>query len=411
MAASSRLAPLNPQKLWLVMTISGMLLLVMATVGGIFIGLRQNQSIVQSENKMMLRRNGELLTHQNIRTFVESLGFDERHYRIQIQSALDPDHRTLEFGKLNIGNLTQCSTEFYFQYQVELCRPLPISWPTIAGVFAVLLAIIGAVSLLVRKLGLEIVASFQKLFSIAKIQAPVKMNFNEAWNAAFSMAESFNEFQLKLVEAEKSRAVLELSRQVAHDIRSPLTALNFLAASLDDVAPEKKNLVRSAIKRIEDIANDLLEKSRQKASLQNTNVKDCVAQVIQEKRLEFHNRKDLTIEFVDQAAEILVSLSNSELARILSNLVNNSIEAKGTVLKFELVLHPDHIELSLTDNGVGIAPEFLSRIGEANFTLGKNGNGLGVFHAKSTLESAGGKLQIESIRGKSTIVKLILPKA
>ncbi len=402
MATSSRLKNLNPQKLWLVMTISGVLLLVLATVGGIFLGLKQNQSLVQSENKMILRRNGELLLHQNIRTFVESLGFDEREYRLSIESELD--HQRVNFGKLDRTNLIQCSTEIYFQYEVELCRPPPLSWLAISVIFAVFLFLIGIVALIVRRLGIEIVTSFQDLFRVAKINAPSEMNFNLAWTTAFSMAHNFSESQKKLILAEKDRAIIDLSRQVAHDIRSPLTALNFLAASLDEVSQEKRALAKQAIGRIGDIANNLLQKS--KTSTVHTNIRILIEQVIAQKNLEFQNR--IQISFKCESDEMWTQINAGTLGRIVSNLINNSLEAEARNIKITLWNAGSNTEITILDDGRGIPTEIISKLGHSHFSTKTTGNGLGMIHAKSEIENSGGSFSISSQLGKGTDIKIIL---
>ena len=366
MAPSPRLKILNPQRLWMLMTISGLTLLTIATASGIYLALKQNQQLVENENKMILRRNGELLINQNTRGFVETLGLDERDYLLTIESEID--HKEAKFGKLAKSQLTQCSTDYYFQFRVELCRPPPISWLNILSIFAAFLALIAVVAALVRRLGVEIVNSFQELFRAAKIKAPAEMNFTQAWSTAFSMAQNFKDFQTQLLEAEKNRAIVDLSRQVAHDIRSPLTALNFLVASLDDINQEKKDFAKLAIRRIEGIADELLIKSKHELPLPPINLVKVIEDLLREKKLE-HDSK--SIEFHCQLSEAPSNLSEIEFARVISNLINNSIEAQSTLVKITLREIQNQFEINIEDNGAGIAPEILSRVGEVNFTSRK----------------------------------------
>ena len=404
MAPSPRLKSLNPQRLWMLMTISGLALLLVATASGIYLALKQNQQLVENENRMMLRRNGELLINQNIRGFVETLGLDERDYLLTIESELD--HKENKFGKLAKSQLSQCSTDYYFQFRVELCRPPPISWPTILSIFVAFLALIAIVAALVRRLGVEIVNSFQDLFRAAKIKAPAEMNFTQAWSTAFSMAQNFKDFQTQLLEAEKNRAIVDLSRQVAHDIRSPLTALNFLVASLDDIHQEKKDFAKLAIRRIEGIADELLKKSKYELPRPPIDLVKVIGDLLQEKKLEY---KDRALEFHCQLAEAHSDLSEIEFQRLLSNLINNSIEAQSTLVKVTLREIQNQFELIIEDNGAGIAPEILKRVGEANFTSRESGNGLGVHHAKNYIESVGGTLQIKSTQEKGTQITILIP--
>ena len=80
-------------------------------------------------------------------------------------------------------------------------------------------------------------------------------NFNQ-------MAHSLVRFRREQVELEKASALGEMARQVAHDIRSPLSALNTVVGSLESLPEERRQLIRGAAQRINDIANSLLQHGR-----------------------------------------------------------------------------------------------------------------------------------------------------
>lgn len=252
----------------------------------------------------------------------------------------------------------------------------------------------------------------------------------EAMKAEIQM----KDLKTKLVFTE---AVGAVAQQVAHDIRSPLSALNMVSSSLIDVSEEKRLLIRNAIQRINDIANDLLAKGKQAADqldlkssfgpspesnlAQNQEVillPALVDSLVSEKRIQYRDQINVQIQsdFKDSFGAFVIG-NGKELMRLLSNLINNSVEAftdkKGEVT-VSIRLYKDRVHLSIRDNGRGIPPEVLLKLGEAGVTHGKegfgSGNGLGVYHAKKTIESAGGRLEINSQVEMGTMIEIHLPR-
>ena len=245
--------------------------------------------------------------------------------------------------------------------------------------------------------------------------------------AYYEQRRMLREYNLSLESAiNKSKA--DMAAQVAHDIRSPLVALD---AALKDTAelPEKKRImVRHAVNRIRDIANNLLEKNRQqgKAVSGATTVigepqevrllSSLIDPVITEKRLQFESRPGVSIDFelTPESYGLFAKIQPVEFRRMVSNLVNNAVEVLGEKgrVKIGLVHAGSSVVLTVTDNGKGIPPEILAKLGQKGETHGKaGGSGLGLYHARTTVEGWGGSLNIASELGKGTTVTIKLPKA
>jgi len=252
---------------------------------------------------------------------------------------------------------------------------------------------------------------------------------------AATLAKSINRFlagmwkaQDKLIGIERKIATAEIASQVSHDIRSPLSALNMIVGTLQGLPEDKRHIIRSATQRINDIANQLLQKSK------NPNDKvtsaDFVKQshatmlvsvldsVISEKRVQYREKMDVQIRGdLDQGYGLFASIDASELARTLSNLINNSVEALNGPGLITVQLKSDHefALITIQDNGKGIPAEVLTKLGERGITHGKegsqSGSGLGVSHAQKAVEDAGGQFRIESTLGAGTKVTLAFPKA
>lgn len=213
-------------------------------------------------------------------------------------------------------------------------------------------------------------------------------------------------------------ALSRISAQVAHDIRSPLAALDSALKDVSQLPEEKKRLIQSAACRIKDIADDLLDRNR--AGRPETPEPCLLSEVIEpiaaEKRLQFRGRGNVAIEVsIDpSAAGLRVMAVWTDLSRVLSNLMNNGAEAleRGGTVSVGLSRDGDFALVTVKDDGKGIAPEALSGLGRRGHSVGKEGGcGLGLYHARTTAESCGGSLAIASEQGKGTVVSLRLPLA
>lgn len=218
---------------------------------------------------------------------------------------------------------------------------------------------------------------------------------------------------------EKQKAEYRVSRQIAHDIRSPLAALDMAIKSMGDDNSEIHGIINSAVDRIHNLANNLLKnKSIQKVdTIEHFQVAKVLKNIVSEKKVEYMNRNDIKINFKigPGGYDSFTNIDQFELSRIVSNLINNSIEALNKdKIQIEIILtshSATSVDLLIIDDGVGIKEENLNKIFRKDVSIGKqNGNGLGLFHAKEVLKNANGKIYIESTFGEGTKVHLVLPK-
>lgn len=242
------------------------------------------------------------------------------------------------------------------------------------------------------------------------------------------MLERLHAGQTELAEAEKQKALVELAKQVAHDIRSPLAALDSVVGRSAKVPEEDRVLIRSAVNRIKDIANDLLEKNRRgkagTGSADGGRVPDespsvqllssLVEPLITEKRMQFRSKIGVGIhsQIDAQSYGLFALVPPADFKRVVSNLVNNAVEAlgqKGTVL-VRLSADDRRVRLEIRDTGKGIPAEVLATLGRRDESFGKaGGSGLGLSHARAAAEAWGGALELQSEVGKGTTATLVLP--
>lgn len=242
------------------------------------------------------------------------------------------------------------------------------------------------------------------------------------------LLESLEGAQKERVAAEKARTLGALASQVAHDIRSPLAALDIAVVSIEAEVPEDTRLMlRSAVGRIRDIANDLLQEHRRAFTSQAQIAASpetpavqllsiLVEEVVSEKRLQHSSRMGVEVEapLGKDTYGCFAEVLGSEFKRAVSNLIDNAVEALPGAGKVTLRLARagSQVVLTVSDNGKGIPEAVLARLGERGFTHGKaGGSGLGLHQARSTVERWGGTLSIRSSVGEGTTVEVKLPAA
>ena len=239
------------------------------------------------------------------------------------------------------------------------------------------------------------------------------------WSYRRELMSRLHEQKLE-AELALSKEISEISRQVAHDIRGPLTALTTLSQLSHEMSSEKKELFDHAVSRIKAIAEDLLSRSRktQAASAKAVVTPHQDLSSLLESLLKEYRFSNPQVSFTwhkhIHSAAVPVALDSVKLQRVISNLLNNALEAlpeQEASINMTLMERQDHWLLQIMDNGCGIPEEVLPQLTQEGVSYGKeNGNGLGLYDAKKALAAVGGGLQIRSRVGVGTQVILSIPK-
>ncbi|MBA2657119.1 MAG: hypothetical protein H0U70_09075 [Tatlockia sp.] len=234
------------------------------------------------------------------------------------------------------------------------------------------------------------------------------------------------------VREEKNRMkkqLGEVAQQTAHDIRSPLAALTMTLDVVSDVLPEKIRLMmRNSVNRIRDITNNLMDGAKSASNLNESRppknaseersiylLSSLIESLITEKRMQFRTKIDVEIEasLGTDSYGIFAKVNLAEFKRVLSNLINNAAEAVNDFgnVGVNLLREDNKAVILVTDNGTGISPEILKKLGQRGETYAKTGgSGLGLYHARTTFESWGGSSQIISTLGIGTTLRLEIPQ-
>ncbi len=206
-----------------------------------------------------------------------------------------------------------------------------------------------------------------------------------------------------------------VAKSVAHDIRSPLSALNMLLAVSSEMPEAHKDLMRASVARINKIADDLLLRSKGSPSAESIDSKrsesisDLLVDMINEKKLEMSSRSDLVIELEssEKARDVRALVDSSSLARVVSNVLNNAVEAEAKRITMKLDCPDEELILSVQDNGKGIPKPVLERLSKESFSFGKDGgHGLGLSSLKTFASDNDAKFNLTSEFGVGTRIEL-----
>ena len=226
-------------------------------------------------------------------------------------------------------------------------------------------------------------------------------------------------------KAEEERIIFErsverqiIAEKVAHDIRSPLTSLEFIVKNISPNLAEKERITANqALERISDILRTLGgKKATEDQSYVGLEIIDpLVERIISEKRLEFKTNNNIEMRLYNNIPYgTFVQISKAEFYRTMSNLINNSAEAgipdKKLIIDIILSQLNGECLITIKDNGKGIPKDALSRVFQHGVSLGKDtGSGIGLTSAKETIEKYKGSLSLSSEEGMGTIVTIKLP--
>jgi signal transduction histidine kinase len=217
----------------------------------------------------------------------------------------------------------------------------------------------------------------------------------------------------------------EEAADLAHDIRSPLAALDSAMEDVGGIPERKRVMIRTSLNRIRDIANNLLDRHRAQRPTEARVtgaergvflLSDVIDSLVSEKREEFRSRQgiELYAKLDVDSYGLFAIIEPSAFKRTLSNLINNGVEALGRTghVSVSLSSSVEGIAVRVQDNGKGIPRELIPRLGQIGETHDKAaGTGRGLHQARIAIESLDGRLAIDSEVGIGTTVTIRLPAA
>lgn len=224
-----------------------------------------------------------------------------------------------------------------------------------------------------------------------------------------------------LAHVERDNAWREMAKQVAHEIKNPLTpmklSLQHLQRTLlqrpEQAAELTERMCETLMNQIENLHEIADEFSNFGSLPQSENKRIRLNDVVEQIHDLFRNREDMDIHLIEPIDDLGVYADKNQLIRVLNNIVKNSIQAipenKKGYIELRLWKEENKAIISVRDNGVGISDEQKDKIFKPSFTTKSSGSGLGLAIAANMIDSMGGTIYFESAPHRGTEFFIELP--
>jgi signal transduction histidine kinase len=256
----------------------------------------------------------------------------------------------------------------------------------------------------------------------ARILATSSDEFRRLVEAFNRMAADLQRQRVELERSHRLAAWADMARQVAHDIKNPLTPIQLNAEHLQRVHDDRGaplgpildecvtnvlnqvRLLRQIASEFSSFATSPTVKPRPQA------LHLVIAEVVEAYRTGLKGQVVISVEVPATLPPVLVD--KAVLARALTNVIENALHAMprgGSLQLSARAIDADRVELAIEDTGMGMDATALERIFEPYFSTRASGTGLGLTIAKRNVELNGGTISVESRRDQGTTVRITLP--
>jgi nitrogen fixation/metabolism regulation signal transduction histidine kinase len=258
-----------------------------------------------------------------------------------------------------------------------------------------------------------------------------KVNEEITWNRRDEIGELVDEYNKMVRKLDVSAALLarseregawrEMARQVAHEIKNPLTPmklnLQYLQMAIDTNSPNVKDISVYVAKILVEQIDHLSQIATDFAQFANigrtkNQVFDLNESVTHVSSLYSANEK-LQITITLQAEKFMIKADKTQVNRLLTNLIQNAIQSVPENRIAEIRISTKEVDgkvlLSVRDNGTGIPESMTAKIFTPNFTTKTSGTGLGLAMCKGIVEKLDGRIWFETKENEFTEFFVELP--
>lgn len=235
-----------------------------------------------------------------------------------------------------------------------------------------------------------------------------------------AMVGKLEDSKVRIIKLQREGAWREMARQVAHDIKNPLTTMKLSMQQLERVSnnPEQAAAyLRKAITRLIEQIDSLAQIASEFSMFANLDIRqksDMVLNEVVESVFDLFSEQkqvDLSLQLPTEQFHILGD--KNHLIRVFNNLVINAIQAipsdrKGQI-KVSLAKKGGEAIVTISDNGGGIPPEIKQRVFEPNFTTKTSGSGLGLAICRKIIEAHDGTIDFDTRDNEGTDFFVVLP--
>ena len=248
---------------------------------------------------------------------------------------------------------------------------------------------------------------------------PGNQEINALILAYNNMVDTLEESVQKLAQSEREHAWREMAKQVAHEIKNPLTPMRLTIQSFQrkfdvndpEISQKLEDFSETLIQQIDTMSTVASAFSNFANMPTQQNERLNIVQVCKTALEIFYEDY---VDFISSEKEIYTSFDRTQLTRIVTNLVKNAIQSIPENQEFksvvvEILKEDANFILKVSDNGIGISSENQAYIFEPKFTTKNSGMGLGLAIIKKIIENYNGSITFESEEEKGTLFTVKLP--
>ena len=249
-----------------------------------------------------------------------------------------------------------------------------------------------------------------------------------SWDSKDEIGQLVRQYNFMVKELEKSADILaqnekesawkEMAKQVAHEIKNPLTPMKLNVQLFERSLKTEGAIVRDKVKIFSesiieqiDTLSDIASAFSDFAKMPMSKKERLDLSKIAENTINFFNTANIVFEKPTKPCYIYAD--KGQIIRILNNLLNNAVEAvpknKRPLITVNMELINDCVKLSISDNGEGIPTALHKKIFNPSFTTKNSGMGLGLAIVKRIINDINGSISFKSIEGQGTTFYVSIP--
>jgi nitrogen fixation/metabolism regulation signal transduction histidine kinase len=234
------------------------------------------------------------------------------------------------------------------------------------------------------------------------------------------MIDQLEESAVKLAQSEREQAWREMAKQVAHEIKNPLTPMRLSVQSFDrrfnpedpKIREKMSEYSETLIQQI-DVMDSIASAFSNFAKMPNQRREELDVVDVVKHSLDIFSED--YIHYIPKETELFANLDKTQLIRIVTNLVKNATQSikendQNPRIEVKVTSSGNNVKIIVSDNGKGIANENKKLIFEPKFTTKTSGMGLGLPMIKNIIEAYDGSINFTSKEGIGTVFTVILPK-
>ncbi|MBK7690004.1 MAG: GHKL domain-containing protein [Bacteroidetes bacterium] len=270
-----------------------------------------------------------------------------------------------------------------------------------------------------------IVKQFTQI-NLSKTNEPLKWNSSDEIGMLVKeynrMLRKLENSTLLLAKNERELAWREMAKQVAHEIKNPLTpmklSMQMLERAIQTNQPNVTEMTAKVAKTIIEQINNLtliatnFSNFAQLPEVKKENI--ILNEVLYVVTGMFNDSEDFDFLFLIPDYDVNIFADRGQLIRVFTNIIQNAIQSipkgeKGNIALLVSKIKDNFVRVSISDNGSGISKELAKKLFQPYFTTKSSGTGLGLAMCKDIIEKFGGRIEFESVENEGTTFHIDLP--